>query len=71
MVLQKEFRVNVPFTREGWNGRMRACRGVGAAMNSLQLAAWNEEHMKMLNENAPEEFMVKHYVSMAELQVCN
>ncbi len=69
IILRKEFRVDVPFTREGWHGRMRACRGVGAAMNKEQLAAWNEEHMKMLIEKAPEEFMVKHYVSLAELQV--
>jgi SAM-dependent methyltransferase len=69
LVLQKEYRVDVPFTREGWHGRMRACRGVGAAMNKSQLRAWNEDHMKMLNENAPEEFMVKHYVALAELQV--
>lgn len=69
IVLQKEYRVDVSFTREGWHGRMRACRGVGAAMNQQQLSAWNEEHMKMLIENAQEEFMVKHYVSLAELQV--
>jgi SAM-dependent methyltransferase len=69
VILQKEYRVDVLFTREGWHGRMRACRGVGAAMNQQQLSAWNEEHKKMLIENAPEEFLVKHYVSMAELQV--
>ncbi len=69
VVLQKEYRVNVLFTREGWHGRMRACRGVGASMNKEQLAAWDEEHMKMLNEAAPEVFIVKHYVSLAELQV--
>ena len=69
IILQKEYRVEVPFTREGWHGRMRACRGVGAAMSMEQLAAWNEEHIKMLNEYAPEEFNVKHYVSLAELQV--
>ncbi len=69
VVLQKEYRVDVSFTREGWHGRMRACRGVGASMNQQQLSAWNEEHMKMLIENASEEFWVKHYVSLAELQV--
>ena len=68
-VLQKEFRVDVSFTRDSWHGRMRACRGVGAAMDETQLKAWNEEHIKMLNENAPEEFDVKHYISIAELQV--
>ena len=48
---------------------MRACRGVGAALKGAQLEAWNEEHMQMLNEFAPERFEVKHYVSFAELQV--
>ena len=69
IVLQKEFRVDVPFTKESWHGRMRACRGVGAAMNEEQLRSWEEEHIQMLQENAAEEFHVKHYVSFAELQV--
>ena len=68
IIKRMEYRVDVPFTRESWHGRMRACRGVGAAMNETQLAAWNEEHMKMLKDNAPEEFMVKHYISLAELK---
>ena len=65
---QKEFRVDVPFTREGWHGRMRACRGVGASMTEETLALWNEEHMAMLEANAPETFPVKHYISFAELE---
>ena len=69
IVLQKEFRVDVPFTKESWHGRMRACRGAGAAMNEEQLRSWEEEHTQMLQENAAEEFHVKHYVSFAELQV--
>jgi len=69
IVLRKEYRVNVSFTRESWHGRMRACRGVGATMNLEQLNAWDKEHMKMLNDNAPKKFEVKHYVSLAELQV--
>ena len=48
---------------------MRACRGVGASMSSKQLAAWNKEHMEMLEKDASENFMVKHYISIAELQV--
>ena len=38
-------------------------------MNEAQLCAWNEDHMQMLNEIAPEVFNVKHYVSVAQLQV--
>ncbi len=69
LLSQEEFRVDIPFTREGWHGRMRACRGVGASMSPSQLAAWDKEHIKMLEDDAPESFMVKHYVSVAELQV--
>ena len=69
LLSQKEFRVDIPFTRDGWHGRMRACRGVGASMSPEQLAAWDREHWEMLEQNAPEKFMVKHYVSVAELQV--
>lgn len=69
LITQNEFRVDIPFTREGWHGRMRACRGVGASMSPEEVAAWDKEHMAMLEENAPEEFLVKHYVSIAELKV--
>ena len=69
LVSQNEFRVDVPFSREGWHGRMRACRGVGASMAPEALALWDKEHMEMLKTNAHERFTVKHYVSIAELQV--
>lgn len=69
LLKQKEFRVDIPFSREGWHGRMRACRGVGASMSSEALAAWDKEHMEMLENSAPESFVVKHYISLAELEV--
>ncbi|WP_026496755.1 class I SAM-dependent methyltransferase [Butyrivibrio sp. WCD3002] len=69
LLSQEEFRVDIPFSREGWHGRMRACRGVGASMSPEQLSAWDKEHMEMLLENATENFRVKHYISIARLQV--
>ena len=66
---RKEFRVDIPFTRDGWHGRIRACRGVGASLSAENLAAWDAEHRTMLEDCAPERFLVKHYVSIAELQV--
>ena len=63
---QEEFDVMVPFTRESWHGRMRACRGVGASMSENVLSEWNTEHKNML-ENCPAEFDILHYVSIAEL----
>ena len=67
LLTQKEFRVDIPFSREGWHGRMRACRGVGASMSLEVLSAWDQEHREMLKETAPERFFVKHYISIAEL----
>jgi len=69
LLSQNEFRVDIPFTREDWHGRMRASRGVGAGMGPEELAAWDNEHMQMMMENAPESFFVKHYVSIADLKV--
>ena len=38
-------------------------------MNPEQLEAWDKEHIEMLENNAAEKFLIKHYVSIAELQV--
>lgn len=67
LVYHEEYPVDVRFTRESWNGRMRACRGVGASMSESELAEWEHDHMRMLTETAPEEFCVKHYAAYAEL----
>ena len=50
----------IPFTRESWRGRMRACRGVGAALNAEAVQAFDEEHAALLAEIASEEFTVLH-----------
>lgn len=68
LISQEEFNVDVPFTRESWHGRMRACRGVGASMSPEEVAAWDKEHWQMLADNAPETFYVKHYISIAQLE---
>lgn len=66
---REEFRVDITFSRAAWHGRMRACRGVGASMSPETLEIWNREHMEMLESSAAESFIVKHYVSIAELEV--
>ncbi len=62
----EEFRLNVRFTRESWNGRMRSCRGVGASLTPEEIQRWEQEHLKLL-ESCPPEFDVIHYAAMAEL----
>ena len=69
IVHHEEYILNVHFSRETWNGRMKACRGVGASLSGDELKAWEAEHKKLLSEIAPEEFDVKHYAALAELKV--
>jgi SAM-dependent methyltransferase len=53
----------IPFTRESWRGRMRACRGTGATLAPEQLAAFDAEHASLLERIAPESFTVLHRIS--------
>lgn len=55
------FIIDLPFTRESWHGRIKACRGVLASMDSETFKIFEEKHLAMLNE-LPEEFTVKHKV---------
>ena len=62
-----EYDVKVPFTKETWHGRMKACRGVGASLSGEELASWEKEHKALLDDIAPEEFEVLHYGAYAVL----
>lgn len=68
VVFHEEYPLNVHFTRESWNGRMKACRGIGASLNKEEVMEWESEHIKLLSEIAPAEFDVLHYGAMAELR---
>ena len=68
LVYHEEYPLLVPFTRESWNGRMKACRGVGASLSEKEIARWEREHMKLLSEIAPESFQIRHYAAIAELE---
>jgi SAM-dependent methyltransferase len=39
---------DIPFTRESWRGRIRACRGVGAAMTAKEVESFDTEHGELL-----------------------
>ena len=64
---QRTWRLQVPFTRESWHGRMRACRGVGASLTPGDLQSWEQEHRALLERIAPEQFTVTHYAALTEL----
>ena len=54
----------IPFTRESWRGRIRACRGVGAALLPDAIADFDAEHKKLLEKIAPENFTVLHQIAV-------
>jgi len=59
---------DIPFTRASWNGRMLACRGVGASsLSAAEIAAFEEDHKRYL-ETQPEEFMIPHQIIMLILE---
>ena len=68
MVYHEEYKLSVPFTRETWHGRMKACRGIGASLTPAEIAQWNQEHKTLLSRIAPERFDVLHYAALAQLQ---
>lgn len=55
--------VPVPFTPESWRGRIRACRGVAAALNEAEVKQFDNEHEQLLKETASENFTVLHRVA--------
>ena len=64
----EEYDLLVPFTKESWHGRMKACRGVGASLSAEELRQWDVEHRLLLDEIAPEKFEVLHYAALAVLR---
>ena len=71
LVYHEEYTFNVHFTRESWNGRMKACRGVGASLTQNEIMNWEREHLALLEKIAPNEFDVLHYAAIAELKKIN
>lgn len=62
------FDLPVPFTRETWNGRIKACRAVGASLPPERAARFEREHKAMLEETAPQAFAVLHYAAVTVLK---
>ena len=64
----EEYDLKVPFTKDSWHGRMKACRGVGASLLLDELAKWDAEHRELLERIAPKKFEVIHYAALAVLK---
>ena len=68
LIYHDEYPLSIHFTRESWNGRMKACRGIGASLTENEIASWEREHIKLLEKIAPYEFDILHYAAIAELK---
>lgn len=62
------FDLQVPFTRESWNGRIKACRGIGASLSEAEIADFERAHKKLLAEIAPDAFSILHYAAITILK---
>ena len=54
----EEYKLNVRFTKDSWNGRMKACGGVGASLTKEEIASWEKEHKALLDNIALNEFEI-------------
>lgn len=65
---QEVYDVSVPFNRESWNGRMKSCRGIEASLSEAEVEQFDQEHRKLLEEIAPEEFKILHYATITAMR---
>ena len=49
------FDVSVPYSREGWRGRIRASQGVGAMLDEAAVRRFDEELASLLAARFPDE----------------
>lgn len=59
-----EFDCFIPFTRESWNGRMIACRGIEPSLSKKEVDAFSEEHLEMLRKLTDGNFRLKHQITV-------
>lgn len=64
---QRHATFSLPFTRDSWHGRFRACRGTRLEMPPEQFERWSLEHRQMLETVAPNSFSIPHYAAFAQL----
>lgn len=54
--------VDVPFTHEAWRGRMRTCNGVGSALSSDAVEAFDRALAARLDAEFPRELSIPHRI---------
>ena len=62
-----EYDIDVAFTRDSWNGRMKACRGIDASLPGDKIAEFEKEHLAYL-KTVPDKFIIPHYATIMDLK---
>lgn len=61
------YKADIPFTRESWNGRIKACRGIEASLPQEIIFEFEKEHLAYLS-TVSEKFTIPHWVSILDLE---
>jgi ubiquinone/menaquinone biosynthesis C-methylase UbiE len=61
---KKIYNEKIEFTYETWAGRIRACRGVSAALPENMVKEFNEEHLEKIKELTKEPFEILHEIEI-------
>lgn len=61
---QEVFDASVVFTKDGWRGRIKTCRGIEASLSKSQIASFDREHKVLLDDIASENFEILHYCAI-------
>jgi SAM-dependent methyltransferase len=59
-----DFDCDIPFTRESWNGRMIACRGIEPSLSDEEVNRFSNEHFEMLKNITEDIFTLKHQIAV-------
>jgi hypothetical protein len=62
LVTSHAYEEGLPFTRDSWQGSIRACRGIGATLPGDEGERFDQEHDALLRQIAPESFTILHQV---------
>lgn len=52
----------IPFDKDSWRGRIRACRGVGAALSPEEVSRFDQEHERLLQDRVGNQFNILHRI---------
>ena len=64
-------RVQIPFSRESWRGKIRACRGVGASLPQKQIEKFDCEHADWLQKTVAPEFYIQHMFKLSIFELAD